>query len=378
MPKTMLAVVAFLMATSLARIGAQQAIVPADALDVFVRMRMAERPIPAVAVAVVKDSQIVRLSTYGTANLEFGIAVTPDTRFNIASVSKSVVGVAVMRLVEDGRFGLDDTIGQYLREIPQSWRAVTIRQLLTHTSGLPVIDVDAFSTRTRAQTVPTALAFLEGMPLESPAGTQWSYNGTNYMLLGMLVEAVANMPFDEYCRARLFAPLQIHSAIFGDSRAVVENRATVYTRFRFDTEVPRRIDRSEVLDYSMAPFAYPVGGLNISIRDFATWMLALSQGRVISRAGLEKIWEPARFRDGTTYAAAPPAPTGYGLGWTLGRRAVHPWVGHSGGLRAAFAFYPNDNLAVAVLTNFQGAAPDALVDGVADLYFDGANTAQGR
>ena len=146
-------------------------------------------------------------------------------------------------------------LARYLGQIPESWRAVTIRQLLTHTSGLAVIDVDTSSTRTRAQTVPTALTLLEGMPLESPAGTRWSYNGTNFMLLGMLVEAIGETPFTEFCRSRLFAPLQMQTAIFGDSRTVVEHRATVYTRFRFDRGAPQRVDRSEVLDYSMPPFA---------------------------------------------------------------------------------------------------------------------------
>jgi CubicO group peptidase (beta-lactamase class C family) len=353
-------------------INGQLSTVPADPLDAFIRARMAERPIPGVAVAVLKDGQIVRLSTFGTASLEFAIPVTPDTVFNVASVSKSVVGVAVMRLVEDRVLDLDAAVGEYLRQTPQGWRAVTIRQLLTHTSGLPSIDVDAFSTRTRAQTVPAALAILEAMPLESPAGTKWSYNTTNYMLLGMVVEAIGKMRFTEFCRSKLFAPLGLQTATFGDSRTVTKNRATVYTRFRFDTGAPQRIDQSEVLDYSMPHFAYPGAGLNISIRDFATWMLALSQGRVISRARLEEIWEPARFRDGTIYAGTPPSVTGYGMGWTLNRRAIHPWVGGTGGLRAAFAFYPNDNLAVAVLTNFQGAGPEAIVDGVASLYFDGA------
>ena len=257
-------------------------------VDAFIQAKMKERPIPGLAVAVIRDGRLEKLSAFGIANLEFGVGVTVDTLFSVASVSKAFAGLAVMRLVEDGSISLDDLASKHLTQLPLAWRAVTVRQLLNHTSGLPVIDVDAFSTRTRAQTIPDALRLLGNEPLMSPVGAQWNYNGTNYMLLGMLIEAVSGTSFAEFCRLRFFEPLGIRTATFGDSRAVVANRATVYTRFRFDAPQPQRIERSEVLDYSMPTFAYPAAGLNISIRDFATWMLALHQERLVTRRCLSR------------------------------------------------------------------------------------------
>jgi CubicO group peptidase (beta-lactamase class C family) len=339
-----------------------------DLVDIYIRAEMQKRPIPGVAVAVIRDGRVRKLAAYGTSSLEFRTAVTPETLFNVASVSKTFTGVAIMRLVEDRALTLDDPIGRHLTELPTSWRIVTVRQLLNHTSGLPVIDADSYSTRALAQTVPSALRLLGSRPMESTPGTKWSYNGTNYMLLGMLIETLSGRSFAEFCRTRLFEPLGLRTPVFGDFRSVVVNRATVYTRFRFDTNPPQRLDHSEVLDYEMPPFSYPAAGLNISIQDFAAWMIALEQGRIISRRGLEELWEPARFSDGTVFQGSSATLKGYGLGWVLDPRSIHPTVGGTGGLRCAFAIYPKDNLSVVVLTNFQGAGPEALVEGVANLY----------
>ncbi len=337
-----------------------------DSVDGYVRVAMQRRPIPGLALAVIRGGRVLKLATYGMSSLEFGVPVTPDTLFNVASVSKAFTGVAIMRLVEDRALSLDDPIGRHLAELPTHWRPVTVRQLLNHTSGLPDINVDVYTTRTLAQTVPAALSLLGSRPMESVAGTEWSYNQTNYMLLGMLIESASGQSFAEYCRIRLFEPLELRTPVFGDSRAVVAERATVYTRFRFDSDPPQRLDHSEVLDYTMPAFSYPAGGLNISIRDFSAWLIALEQGRIISRRGLDALWEPARFSDGSVFGG--PTLKGYGLGWMLDPRQTRPTVGGAGGLRAAFSIYPKDDLSVIVLTNYQGAGPEALVEGVADLY----------
>lgn len=138
------------------------------AVDSYVRAEMTKRQIPGLALAVIQADRILKLTAYGNANLEFGTGVSVDTLFSVASVSKAVTGVGIMRLVEDGRIRLDAPVAAYLPEIPVTWRAITVRQLLNHTSGLPVIDVDEYSTRTRAQTVPAAIAYLRGIAPPSP------------------------------------------------------------------------------------------------------------------------------------------------------------------------------------------------------------------
>jgi len=168
-----------------------------DAVDTYVRTEMEKRQIPGLAVAVIREGQVRKLAAYGKASLESGTIVTQDTLFNVASVSKAFTGVAIMRLVEDRVIALDDPIGSQLSELPADWRVVTVRQLLNHTSGLPVIDVDRYSTRTLAQSVPAALSLLGGRPMEFTPGTKWGYNGTNYMLLGILIERLSGKSFIE-------------------------------------------------------------------------------------------------------------------------------------------------------------------------------------
>lgn len=339
-----------------------------DAVDAFIRVEIEKRQIPGLAVAVIRDGQVRMLAAYGRSSVELGTPVTVDTLFNVASVSKAFTGVAVMRLVEDGVLSLDDPIGRHLDQLPADWRSVTVRRLLNHTSGLPVIDASPYSMETLAQSVPAALSLLGNRPMESMPGTKWTYNQTNYMLLGMLVESLSGKAFTEFCAERLFKPAGLQAATFGDSRAVVVNRATVYTRFRYDTDRPQLIDELNVLAYETPSFNYPAGGLNVSIADFTRWLLAVEQGRLISRQNLEELWRPATFGDGTAYSGPGPFWTSYGLGWTLNLRPMHPRVGGTGGLRAGFAIYPNDNLSVIVLTNLQAAGPDSLGDGIAALY----------
>lgn len=348
--------------------ASQEPAAPDDRVDAFIRAEMTRRQIPGLAVAVIRDGQVIEIGAYGTASVEYGTPVTTDTLFNVASVTKAFTGMGILRLVEDRTVALEDPIGRHLTDLPSGWRAVPVRRLLNHTSGLPVIDADPYSMRTRAQTVPAALSLLSAEPLESGPGTKWTYNQTNYMVLGMLIEKLSGRTFTEFVAERLFNPLGVHTATFGDSRAVVPNRATIYTRFRYDTNPPQRLDDIEVLSYETPVFNYPAGGLNISIREFTRWLVALDQGTAVSTQSLNELWRPATFNDGSEYLGAGPSWTSYGLGWTLNLGAGHPTVGGTGGLRAGFAVYPRDRLAVVVLTNLQGAGPDSLVDGVAALY----------
>jgi CubicO group peptidase (beta-lactamase class C family) len=117
-------------------------------------------------------------------------------------------------------------------------------------------------------------------------------------MLGMVIEKLSGRTFIEFCAERLFIPFGLHAVRFGDSRAIVANRATVYTRFRFDTDPPQRLKKPEGLSYETPVFNYPAGGLTISIDDFAKWLAALQSGRIISRQSLSETWKPAVFKDG--------------------------------------------------------------------------------
>ena len=341
-----------------------------ESLDRFVRTQMAERRIPGMAIAVIKGGKVELVRVYGKASLEFDLPVNRSTSFSVASISKSFTAVAVMKLVERQQVTLDDQIGRHLHDLPVSWREVTVRQLLNHTSGLPDLSVDSYTTATIAQTREEAFEVLSKRPMDFASGSAYRYNQTNYMLLGMLIESKWGKPFEQAVFEQLFAPLEIEGPVFGDARAIVKDRATTYTPYRYGTGRPIQLNHLEVLNAEMPAIVHPAGGLNISIADFAEWLAALLNGKLISRESLETLWTPAKLNDGSNFQreASPSLWQRYGLGWVLGEHDGHEFAGGTGGIRSAFFVYPKDDLAVIVLTNAQGARPESLVQGIRMRY----------
>ena len=343
-------------------------------VDAYVRSEMGKRRIPGLALAVIQHGRVEKTSSYGLADLAFDIPVTPTTLFNVKSETKAFTAVAVMTLVEAGKLKLDDHIGTYLNELPASWREITIRQLLDHTSGVPDVARNSYSTETVADTPEEALRVLSDRPMDFAPGSQWRYNQTNYLLLGLLIEKLSGESYSRFCEDRLFAPLKLNNPTFGDERTVIRHRATDYTIYRFAGDAPTVLDHFEVLDYRMPPMLYPAGGLNISAVDLAHWLIAIMSEKLISRASLQELWTPTRLNDGSTFEEPPSSPwRNYGLGWLLVPQAEHPAVGGTGGVQAAFIIYPKDDFAVAVLTNLQGSQPDSLVVGIASQYLAQSN-----
>ncbi|HEY0685949.1 MAG TPA: serine hydrolase domain-containing protein [Steroidobacter sp.] len=356
-------------------IGAASADTSDKAIDDYLRHEMAERHIIGMAVAVIQGGKVRKIGIYGQASKEFSLPVRPSTPFSVASISKSFTAVAVMMLVESGKLRLDDPIGSYLSGLPPGWHGITVRQLLSHTSGLPDIAVDDYGTSAIAETPAEMMKVLAKRSADFSPGSNYRYNQTNYVLLGMLIERVSGMPYEEFCAQRLFAPLRLRTPVFGDARTIVTERATTYTPFRYGGPRPVPLDHAEVLNAEMPAMTYPGGGLNISISDFADWLTALLSGKLISEASLKAIWAPTTLVDGSIFQR-PPTPSlwrGYGLGWVLGLEEPHPFAGGTGGMRASFFVYPKDDVAVIVLTNTQGSRPESLVEGVARRYFAGSD-----
>ncbi len=341
-------------------------------VDRYLRSEMTTRKIPALGVAVVRGGKIEKTATYGMANLELDVPASEGSLFQINSATKSFAAVALMMLVEAGRFQLDDSIGSHLDSLPVSWRSVTVRQLMNHTSGLPDVVDNATAGTLLARNAPEAVAFLAPKPMMFPRGTSWSYNQTNYMLLAMLIEKKSGLAFPRFCLEREFAPLGITRAFFGDSRHVVPGRASGYTKFNTAGGKVTPLAGVQNTWYEFEPFLYTAAGLHISAIDFGRWLVGLLGGKLISRKSLEEIWDPTKLADGKVFHIE--GSLGYGLGWPLFDRPKHRAAGGSGGARAAFFVYPDDDLAVVVLTNLQGASPESLVEGVAAIYLPDLKT----
>ncbi|MCU0648669.1 MAG: beta-lactamase family protein [Gemmatimonadaceae bacterium] len=330
-------------------------------IDSLVRAHMATHRVPGAQVAIVRAGRITHLGAYGIADLTHAIPVRDETAFSIASATKSFSGVALMQLVETGKLTLDAPVSQFVDTLPAPWRAITIRQLATHTSGLPDM-VNPESGALLAPSADSAWAQVQRLPMQSAPGTRWSYNQTNYWLLGRVVERVTQQPFTHVV-GRQFTAAGMTSTTYGDIHDIRPNTADTYSflRFRGDSSW-----RDTTLQRVVVEFAAPLrmaGGINASARDLARWLIALTRGTLLHAASRDTLWASPRMANGRILGDGDI--NGYGIGWPTFNDRDHPSVAGLGGGRAAFFLYPKDDCAVVVLTNLQGSRPEVLAQAIA-------------
>lgn len=337
-------------------------------VDDYVREEMRQRKIPGLTLAVIQNGKVVKQTAYGLANVELNVPATLDTVYQIASVTKSFTGAAIMALVEEGRLSLDDKVAKWLPSIPAAWNEVTVRHCLTHTSGLPDLHEDECSEYI-ADTREEALQKLARLPVVSKPGEKWSYNQTGFMLAGMIIETLSGMSFEDFLHQRFFRPLGMTSTRFGDYREIIPKRASIYTRYK-RCRVDEKVSPDKIYTlqngYVYEPFMYPGAGLNTTSGDLVKWNLAVDSGRVLKKATLDEMWMPVKLNDGKVLHVD--GTLGYAIGWSVDDRPGHKAVGHSGGDSTSYWRFVDDKLTVIVLTNCQGADPRSLVRGVAALY----------
>jgi len=361
-----LGLVALLAASLAARPLQAQPITRAVArVDSLMRAEMAHRLIPGAAVVVVRNGAVVQSSTYGLASIELDVRVSPRTLFQVASITKNMTGVAIMQLVDARAFALDDRVTTLLAGLPPAWDAVTVRQLLSHTSGLPDMIIDPEKGTWLPGSRDSVIAQLARMPAK-PAGTEWAYNQTNYMLLGMLIDRFAGRPYVSYLRDQVLEPRGVSSAAFGDSRTVAAGRTTEYSRLGLPAGATRLTDL-RAFHYEYPDALLTAAGIFMHAEDLGRWLVAVSAGAGLSRPAFQTMTAAAALADGKPFHF-PGSTTGYGLGWIVVDPPARRAFGGSGGGRAALFVYPDDALAVGVLTNLQGAGPESLVELVAAIH----------
>jgi CubicO group peptidase (beta-lactamase class C family) len=326
-----------------------------DAVDSYIELQVASRHIPGLSVAVVRDGKVVFAKGYGMANLELSVPARPDTVYELASVSKQFTATAVMLLVDEGKLKLDDPIIRHLPQAPKTWQAVTVRNLLNHTSGIKdYLGTKEISLR-KDYSDDELVGMVAGLALDFPPGEKWSYSNTNYLLLGMLIEKASGQGLAEFLAARIFEPLGMESSRVNDTRAVIPRRATGYER----CEGAYRI--RDFVSPSLA--ATGDGEVVTTVLDLVRWDAALDKGTLLKRPTLEQMWTPARLKDGKT--------THYGFGWAIGEHNGHRVIEHGGGFpgfNAHISRYRDDKLTVIVLANIVPAGVDRIARGVASKY----------
>lgn len=310
-----------------------------DKIEQAVISEMNAQKIPGVSVAVVKNGKVIFSKGYGLANVELGVKATDKTVYQIQSVTKQFTATAVMMLVQEGKIGLDDPLSRYLDKTPESWKDVTIRHLLTHTSGIKDFINEPTQSLKLEVTEQEVFDATAPRPLNFKTGEKYQYSNTNYHLLAMVIRKLTGKSYGEMLNERIFKPLKMKDTIIMNLSGIVERRAAGYLMDQ------RKLQNGEYVAQSV--LAYAGGGVMSTVLDMAKWDAALDGSAILTDASKKEMWSPMKLNDGGI--------SQYGFGWALGMVNGHKEYAHSGGHVTGFttfyAKYPDDGLTVLVFTN---------------------------
>lgn len=320
-----------------------------ERIDAIVQQHMRKPGAVALSVAVARGAELVYVKTPGFAELEFAVNANEETMFRIGSVTKQFTAAAILKLAERGKLSIDDPLTRFLPDYPMQGHEITLRHLLTHTSGLPnYTDLGPVWERHMAERLSDAemLALWKDKPLEFAPGERWKYSNSGYYLLGIVIEKVSGKGYAEFLRETFFEPLQLTRTRYDSNEELLLNRAQGYT---FQGE---RFGNDGLLDLGQPGAA---GGLISSASDLVRWQIALVEGRAISKASYEEMTLPFLLANGKE--------TNYGMGLQLDRQAGQRCVWHGGGINgfnSVLLYFPDAKLSIAAISNSEGARADAL------------------
>ncbi|HEV2750917.1 MAG TPA: serine hydrolase domain-containing protein [Gemmatimonadales bacterium] len=324
-----------------------------DSIDRYIGAELGRYHIPGASVAVLRGDSVVLARGYGYANLELRVPASDSTVYQSGSVGKQFTAAAVVMLAEQGRLSLDDPITRYLPEGPDGWRRITIRHLLTHTSGIGDYTDSTLDVR-RDYTEADMVRLAARQALEFAPGERWSYSNTGYVLLGVIIHRVTGVFYGDFLQEHVFRPLGMRTTRIISEADLVPNRAAGYHL------VGDTLKNQEWVSPSLNTTAD--GALYFTVRDLAQWAVALNHWRIPSRTGLEAIWTPVRLNSGGTYP--------YGFGWRIAQQRGLRRIGHSGawqGFETTIQRYPDFDLTVIVLDNLAESTPETMAMSIAGM-----------
>jgi CubicO group peptidase (beta-lactamase class C family) len=334
---------------------------------------------PGLAVLVRKEGRTVFERGYGVSELRTFAKIDPQTNFRLASCSKQFTAMSIMLLVHDGKLRYDDKLTDVFPDFPAYGKAITIRNLLNHTSGLPDYeDLMTAAEKRKGSPIWTAARQIQDAEVlklleketagKFAPGTQWSYSNSGYVVLGLTVEKISGKPFREFLRERIFAPVKMSQTVaYQKGQNEVTNRAYGHSK---------QANTWKETDQSPTSATLGDGGIYSSLTDLAKWDEALAQHTLLTEMEMQPALTPAQLTSGTP--AKWPAnsdrpegtPVSYGFGWFLDPYRNHARMWHYGdtiGFHTYIQRFPADRLTIIVLTNRTDLDPESLALKGADL-----------
>ncbi len=313
--------------------------------------------VPSASVGVVQHGRLVLAKAYGLANLERRTPAATDMRYALGSISKQFTAAAMLLLQQDGKLKIDDPVGKYIPGLSRG-NEVTIRQILSHTSGYQDFWPQDYLMEPMKKDAP-AQSIMDRwakQPLDFEPGARWQYSNTGFVLAGMIVEKMSGMPFFQFIQTRILNPVGISTARDFDAS-------------------PRAVDATGYIRYALGPlhpapdagkgWMYGAGFLAMTASDLAKWDISMINQSLLTPASYREMFHETTLNNG--------APSGYGLGVFTQMSGGHFLIEHDGevsGFTTHNFVYPEDSAAIVVLTN-QDAAPAsaAIASGIARLLF---------
>jgi len=334
-----------------------------DPIDAIVTADMQAQRVPGMAVAVIRKGEIVKAQGYGLANIEHNVPVTPQTIFQSGSIGKQFTATVVMLQVEDGKLSLTDPISKFFPNAPDSWRGITVRHLLTHTSGIPDYN-DGMLDYRKDYSEDELVTFAATLALDFTPGAEWKYSNTAYQLLGIIVRRVSGSFYGDVLRDRVFKPLGMTTARIISEAEIVPNRAAGY-----------RLERGELRNQAWVSPALNTtadGSLYLSLQDMIAWDRGIRTGAVLRPESWQQIFTPVTLNSGRRHP--------YGFGFQVDRIAGRNIQRHGGawqGFQTYIARYGGDDITIIALANVAQALPQRVVDRVAAHLMPSLTTTTG-
>jgi len=309
-------------------------------IDKYIQKVIKINEIPGLAVGIVKDDKILFEKYYGIENLENFQKVNERSMFRVYSTTKLISNVAVFQLVEKGRLSLDDKISKYLDNLPSAWQNVQVKNLLSHSSGIPDFANinDNFLPSASNREV---IDLLSKGKMEFETGNEYRYNQTNYLLLAMIIEEITGQTFEEFALKNQFYDSKKQIVFSSNSLEKIPNRVQKYT---FD-------DKTKVFKKDLADLgkrSIPANGLAITLPAFLEWTIHLSKNDFLNSDTKKIMWKPFDYKN-KSYV--------FGHGWEISIVNNNYSYGFSGGNVSVFKIFPDNNLAIILMYNGSNSSP---------------------
>jgi CubicO group peptidase (beta-lactamase class C family) len=326
-----------------------------DSTDIIVQKIMKDQRITGLSLAVVKNGKTTINKGYGLANVELNVPVTSETVIRLGSVSKQFFATAILKLAEDGKLSIEDSIHKFFPDAPETWRPIQIKHLLSHSSGLkregPAYDNNII------QPDLVIIRSAYSLPLDFKTGEKYQYCNLAYFMLAEIIKQVSKMPWQNYIRESLFIPAGMKNSGMTDFYPIILNRASGY------------MHKGDTLVNAEAMYAVrPSGGFLSTSSDMILWDKAMLEKKIILKiASWDLLWKPfIKVSDKVESKLF------YGFGWFVDEYNGHKIIMHGGantGFRSHYDRFVNDGLSIIVLTNTDEANPAKITRALADYYF---------